>query len=129
MTESERPGWLSRVEMLGTTVVVLMIGGMVLWFKAAEQESRVLSVIATGLLIYATALVAFGRRSNPATVAWWPFAAAGLAAGAVAEAINAQFLLGRESAAAAVTGVIIGTAHWVALRTWLRLGARPAGGA
>ena len=124
MTLPEQPGWLSRIETLGTTVVVLMIGAMVLWLKAVERETRVLFVIGAGLLIYATGLVALGRRSDPATVAWWPFAAAGLAAGGVAEVINAQFLLTRESTAAAVTGVVIGTAHWIALRTWLRLGRR-----
>jgi len=127
MSAPDRPGWLYRIETLGTTVVVLMIGGMMLWFKAAERRTRVLFGIGVAVLLYATGLLVLGRRSNPATVAWWPFAAAGLAAGGVAELINARVLLSRESVAAAVTGVVIGTAHWVALRTWLSLTGRHAG--
>jgi hypothetical protein len=127
MSAPDRPGWLFRIETLGTTIVVLMIGGMMLWFKAAERRTRVLFVIGVAVLLYATGLLVLGRRSNPATVAWWPFAAAGLAAGGVAELINARVLLTRESVAAAVTGVVIGTAHWVALRTWLSLTGRHAG--
>jgi peptidoglycan/LPS O-acetylase OafA/YrhL len=127
MNAPDRPGWLLRIETLGTTIVVLMIGGMMLWFEAAERESRVLLVIGLAVLIYATALMALGRRSDPSTVAWWPFAAAGLAAGSVAELINARLLLSHESLAAALTGVVIGTAHWIALRAWLKLGRRPAG--
>ena len=34
------PSWLTSVEMLGTTVVVLLIGGMVLWYSAAAREPR-----------------------------------------------------------------------------------------
>ena len=125
MTPPDQPAWLSRIETLGTTIVVLMIGGMALWFKAAAREARGLLVIGSAVVIYAAALVALGRRSNPATIAWWPFAAAGFAAGGVAELINAQLLLSRECATAALTGVVIGTAHWIALRAWLRLtGAR-----
>ena len=125
MTAPDQPGWLSRIETLGTTIVVLMIGGMALWFKATERETRILLVIGSALVIYAAGLVALGRRSNPAAIAWWPFAAAGFAAGGVAELINAQLLLTRECAAAALTGVVIGTAHWVALRTWLGLTRSP----
>jgi hypothetical protein len=125
MTVPDHPAWLSRVEMLGTTIVVLMIGGMVLWFKAGEREPWLAIVIASALLIYAAGLVTLARRSDPAAVAWWPFALAGLVAGAVAELVNAQLMVTRECAAAAVTGVVIGTAHWVALRAWLRLTGRP----
>jgi hypothetical protein len=121
VTESDRPGWLFRIETLGTTLVVLMIGGLVLWFKAAERESRLGLVIGTALLIYAVGLVTLALRSNSATVAWRPFALAGLIAGLVSELINAQLLLTRESLAASLTGVAIGTAHWAALRTWLLL--------
>ena len=85
-----------------------------------------LLVIGSALLIYPAGLVGLGRRSDSAGVPWWPFAAAGFAAGGVAEVINAQLLLTRASVAAAVTGVVIGTAHWVALRTWLRLTAHRA---
>jgi len=127
MNAPARPGWLYRTETLGTTIVVLMIGAMVLWFKSAERETRVVFVISVAVLLYAAGLVVLGRRSNPATVAWWPFAAAGVVAGGVAELINARLLLSRESVAAAVTGLVIGTAHWVALRTWLRLTGRHAG--
>ena len=126
MNAPARPGWLSRIETLGTTIVVLMIGAMVLWFKSAEREKRVVFVIGVAVLLYAAGLVVLGRRSNPATVAWWPFAAAGVVAGGVAELINARLLLSRESVAAAVTGLVIGTAHWIALRTWLRLTGRHA---
>jgi hypothetical protein len=125
MTVPDRPAWLFRIEMLGTTIVVLMIGGMVLWFKGSGQEPRLGFVIVSALLIYAAAVVTLARRSDPAAVAWWPFALAGLVAGAAAELINAQLMVTRECAAAAATGVVIGTAHWVALRTWLRLTGRP----
>lgn len=127
MNAPARPRWLSRVETLGTTIVVLMIGAMVLWFKSAERETRVVFVIGVAVLLYAAGLVVLGRRSNPAGVAWWPFAMAGVVAGGVAELINARLLLSRESVAAAVTGLVIGTAHWIALRTWLRLTGRHAG--
>ena len=113
--------WLTSVEMLGTTLVVLMIGGMVLWYEAAVRDPRLVFTIGSGLLVYVVGLVALGRRSAR-TIPPWPFALAGLCAGAVAELVNAQFLLTRESAAAGLTGVVIGVAHWAALRTWLYLG-------
>ena len=37
MTEAHRAAWLTRIETLGTTVVVLMIGAMALWSKSAVQ--------------------------------------------------------------------------------------------
>lgn len=113
------PAWLTSVEMLGTTAVVLMIGAMVLWYKAAVREPRLGFTIGSGVLVYAVCLVAFGRRSAPLAV--WPFVLAGSCAGVAAELVNAQFLLTRESAAAGLTGGAIGVAQWAALRTWLRL--------
>jgi phosphoglycerol transferase MdoB-like AlkP superfamily enzyme len=113
--------WLSRVETLGTTVVVLMIGGMVLWFKAADHEPRLIVVIAVALIVYAAALVAFGRRFRETPAAPWPFLLAGVCAGSIAEAVNAQFLMTREFFAACLTGAAIGLAQWAALRTWLHL--------
>lgn len=124
MTAPDQPAWLSRIEMLGTTIVVLMVGGMVLWSKAGERQPWLALVIGSALLIYTAGLVTLARRSDPAVVAWWPFALAGLVAGAVAELINAHLMVTRECAAAAVTGMVIGTAHWVALRAWLRLAGR-----
>jgi hypothetical protein len=121
MTAPDQPAWLSRIEMLGTTIVVLMVGGMVLWSKAGERQPWLALVIGSALLIYTVGLVTLARRSDPAAVAWWPFALAGLAAGAVAELVNARLMVTRECAVAAVTGLAIGTAHWVALRAWLRL--------
>jgi uncharacterized membrane protein (UPF0136 family) len=117
---ARQPHWLTSLEMLGTTLVVLMIGGMVLWYKAAVREPHLAFVIGGGLLMYAGGLVAFGRRWGSA-VAVWPFASAGLCAGVLAELVNAQFLLTRETAVAGATGVVIGTAHWAALRVWLHL--------
>jgi hypothetical protein len=114
------PGWLTSVEMLGTTVVVLMIGGMVLWYSAAARELRLVFTIGSGLLAYTCGVVAFGRRA--AHVALWPFALAGLGAGVVMELVAAEWLLTRETGAAALTGITIGAAHWSALRVWLRLG-------
>jgi hypothetical protein len=115
------PSWLTSVEMLGTTVVVLMIGGMVLWYTAAARESRLVFTIGSGLLAYTCAVVAFGRRTARHVVLW-PFALAGLCAGVVMELVAAEWLLSREAGAAALTGITIGTAHWAALRVWLRLG-------
>jgi hypothetical protein len=125
MTVPDQPAWLSRIETLGTTIVVLMIGGMVLWSRAGERGTWLALVIGSALLIYAAGLVTLARRSDPAAVAWWPFALAGLLAGTVAELVNARLMVTRECAAAAVTGVVIGMAHWVALRAWLRLNQRP----
>lgn len=116
-----RPFWLGRVETLGTTLVVLLIAAMVLWLDAAEQAPRVAFAIGAGVLSYVIVLVAVALRSGVDRIDWWPFALAGTAAGAIAELINAEFLVSRESAAAAVTGALIGTAQWIALRTWLRL--------
>jgi uncharacterized membrane protein (UPF0136 family) len=124
-----RPGkaaWLTSIEMLGTTTVVLMIGGMVLWYEAEVRDPRLGLTIGSGMLVYAAAVVAFGRRWG-AHIAVWPFVLAGLCAGVVAELLNARFMLSRESAAAGLTGVVIGVAHWTALRTWLRLTRSTAG--
>jgi hypothetical protein len=121
-----RPGWLTRIEMLGTTAVVLMVGSMMIWYEAVERERRQVIAIGSAVLLYVGLLVIFGRRSEPDRIAWWPFAVTGLATGAVAELINARFLITRESFVAAVTGVVIGTAHWSALRLWIRLAGRPA---
>lgn len=120
------PGWMSRVETLGSTIIVLMVGGMVLWFKASVREPRVALAIGSGMLVYILALVVLGRRSTTASIAWTPFAAAGVAAGGVAELINAQMLLTPEFAVAGATGLVIGTAQWAALRTWIRLTRRGA---
>jgi hypothetical protein len=119
-----RPSWLTRIETLGTTIVVLMVGSMMLWYEAIEREHRLAVTIGSAVLLYVVALVVFGRRSEPSRIAWWPFAFAGLATGAMAELINAKFLVTRELFVAAATGVVIGTAHWAALRVWIRLTER-----
>jgi len=119
-----RPSWLTRIETLGTTIVVLMVGSMMLWYEAIEREHRLAVTIGSAVLLYVVALVVFGRRSEPSRIAWWPFAFAGLASGAMAELINAKFLVTRELFVAAATGVVIGTAHWAALRVWIRLTER-----
>lgn len=121
-----RPGWLSRIEMLGTTAVVLMVGSMMIWYEAVERDRRLVFTIGSAVLFYVVALVLFGRRSAPDRVAWWPFAFAGLATGTIAELINAKFLVTRETFVAAATGLVIGTAHWAALRVWMRLSERRA---
>jgi hypothetical protein len=121
-----RPGWLSRIETLGTTAVVLMVGSMMLWHEAVERDRRLVFTIGSAVVFYVVALVLFGRRSAPARIAWWPFAFAGLATGAVAELINAKFLVTREMFVAAATGVVIGTAQWAALRALIRLSERRA---
>jgi hypothetical protein len=118
-----RPDWLSRIETLGTTAVVLMVGSMMIWYEAVERGPRLALVIASAALLYVTALVAFARRSERSRVAWWPFAITGLVTGAVAALINARFLVTRELFAAALTGLMIGTAHWAALGVWIRSGA------
>ncbi len=123
----KQPGWLSRIETLSTTVIVVMIGGMMLWYEAIEHEARLALVIASAVLLYVVGLVRFGSGSNPNRIAWWPFALAGLIAGAVAEFINAQLLVTSELLVAGLTGVVIGTAHWTALRAWLHLTEGRAG--
>ncbi|HWB41678.1 MAG TPA: hypothetical protein VG500_10490 [Gemmatimonadales bacterium] len=121
-----RPEWLTRIETLGTTVVVLMVGSMMVWHESVVRERRLAVTLGSAVLLYVAALVLFGRRSDPSRIAWWPFALAGLATGAVAELINAKFLITVELFVAAATGVVIGTAHWVALRVWIGLGRRRA---
>lgn len=120
------PAWLSRIETLGTTIVVVMIGSMMIWHEAIVRGRRLIVTIVSAILLYVAVLVLGGRRSEPFRIAWWPFALAGLATGAVAELINAKFLVTRELFLAAITGIVIGTAHWVALRIWIGLGGRRA---
>jgi hypothetical protein len=121
-----RPDWLSRIETLGTTAVVLMVGSMMIWYEAVEREGRLALTIGSAVFLYIVTLVLFGRRSEPSRIAWWPFAVAGLVTGAVSELNNAKFLVTRELFVAAITGVVIGTAHWGALRVWLGLTQRRA---
>jgi NADH:ubiquinone oxidoreductase subunit 6 (subunit J) len=120
------PGWLTRIETLGTTLVVLMVGAMMIWYEAVERERRLALTIGCAVVLYAGTLLALGRRSSPQRIAWWPFAAAGSVTGAVAELINARFLVTVELLLAVVTGVVIGTAHWAALRVWVRLTKPPS---
>ena len=121
-----RPGWLSRIETLGTTAVVLMVGSMMIWHEAVLRDRWLAFTIGIAVMFYVAVLVVFGWRSAPARIAWWPFASAGLATGAIAELINARFMVTREMFVAAATGVVIGTAHWAALRVWIRLTERRA---
>jgi hypothetical protein len=116
-----KPNWLTRIETLGTTVVVLMVGSMMLWYEAIERGQHLAITIGSAVLLYVVSLVGFGRRSDPSRIAWWPFGLAGVVTGAVAALINAKFLVTRELFVAAVTGAVIGTAHWAALRVWIRL--------
>jgi hypothetical protein len=124
---SVTPGWLGRIETLGTTAVVLMIGAMMIWFEAVERERRLAVTIGSAVLVYVAVLVLAGRRSASGGISWWPFAAAGVVTGGVAELINARFLVTIELLAAVVTGLVIGTAHWLALRVWIGLGERRPG--
>ena len=121
-------GWLTRIETLGTTIVVLMVGSMVLWYEAVERERGLVVTIGSGMLLYVAVLVLCGRRSAAGSIPWWPFAAAGVVAGAVAELSNAGFLITVELLAAVVTGLVIGTAHWLALRVWIGWTARELDG-
>jgi hypothetical protein len=92
---------------------------MMLWQEAVVRERRLAVTIGSAILLYAAALAACGWRSAPSRIAWWPFAAAGVVTGAVAELTNAKFMVTRELFVAAATGLVIGTAHWVALRVWI----------
>ena len=121
------PRWLTRIETLGTTVVVLMVGSMMIWNEAVERGGRLVITIGCAVVLYVAVLVLSGRRSEPAGIPWWPFAAAGVVTGAAAELINARFLVTIELFAAVVTGLVIGTAHWAALRVWVGLGERRTG--
>jgi hypothetical protein len=115
------PAWLLRIETLGTTLVVLLIGSLMLWSEAAVRGQRLTITIASAVLVYIVGLMTFGRRSDPNGIAWWPFVVAGFTAGAIGELINAQFLVTRELLSAGLTGIAIGTAQWTALRVWIRL--------
>jgi hypothetical protein len=117
------PGWLMRIETLGTTLVVLMIGAMMVWYEAVQRERRLVVTIACAVVLYVAVLVMTARRSGGG-IPWWPFAAAGVVTGAAAELINARFLVTLELLTAVVTGLVIGTAHWAAVRVWIGLGAR-----
>ena len=121
------PAWLARIETLGTTLIVLLIGSMMLWSEALVRGWRLTITIASAGLVYVVGLIVLGRKSYADGIAWWPFAVAGFAAGAVGELINAKFLVTRELLNAGLTGTAIGTAQWMALRVWIRL--RQAGAA
>jgi len=121
-----RPDWLYRIETVGTTVVVLMVGSMMIWHEAVERDRRLALTIGSAVVLYIVALMSFGRRSDQSRIASWPFAMAGLVTGAVSELIHARFLVTRELFVAIITGVVIGTAHWAALRVWIALTARRA---
>ena len=118
------PGWLTRIETLGTTAVVLMVGAMMIWYEAVLRGRRLVVTISCAVILYLAVLVLSARRSSLTRISWWPFAAAGLVTGGVAELINARFLVTVELLAALVTGLVIGTAHWLALRIWIGLGRR-----
>jgi hypothetical protein len=107
--------------MLGTTIVVLLIGSMMLWSEAVIRGKRLIFTIASAGLLYVAGLTIFGRSSESHSIAWWPFIAAGFIAGAVAELINAQFMVTSEMLSAGLTGVVIGLAQWTALRVWIRV--------
>jgi hypothetical protein len=107
--------------MLGTTIVVLLIGSMMLWSEAMVRGERLTVTIASAGLLYVAGVVVFGRSSDANAIAWWPFVVAGFVAGAAAELINAQFMVTGEMLMAGLTGVAIGTAHWTALRVWIRV--------
>ena len=115
------PGWLTRLETLGTTLVVLLVGSMMLWHEAVDRGGWRAVTIASAVSLYLAVLVGCGRRSSAAEISWWPFATAGLVTGGVAELINARFLVTPELLIAAATGVVIGSAHWAALRIWIGL--------
>jgi hypothetical protein len=119
------PPWLTRVETFGTTLVVLMVGAMMIWYEAVERERRLALTIGCAVVLYAGTLAVCGLRSAPERIAWWPFAAAGIVTGGVAELINAKFLVTVELLVAVVTGIVIGTAHWAALRVWIGLTKPP----
>jgi hypothetical protein len=121
------PGWLTRIETLGTTVVVLMVAAMMIWYEAVERGRRLAVTIGCAVVLYVVVLVLGGRRSGPGGIPWWPFAAAGVVTGGVAELINARFLVTVELTAALLTGLVIGTAHWLALRVWIGVGKRENG--
>jgi hypothetical protein len=118
------PGWLMRIETLGTTLVVLMIGAMMVWYEAVQRERRLVVTIACAVVLYVAVLVMTARRSGSGGIPWWPFAAAGMVTGAAAELINARFLVTLELLTAVMTGLVIGTAHWAAVRVWIGLGVR-----
>ena len=119
-----RPGWLIRVETIGTTIIVLMVGSMMIWYEAAVRGRRLVLTLGCAIVLYVAVLVLLARRSEPSRIVWGPFALAGLATGAVAAMINARFLVTVELFLAAAIGVVIGTAHWAALRVWIRLSVR-----
>ena len=79
------PGWLTRIETVGTTLVVLMVGAMMIWNEAVERERRLAFTLGSAVLVYVTILVIAARRSAPGSIPWWPFAAAGVLTGGVAE--------------------------------------------
>jgi hypothetical protein len=112
------------MEMLGTTITVLLVGGMMMWYEAIQHGARLVVTIGSAAILYVGGMAVAGRRSDPRRISWWPFALAGAGAGAAAELVNAQFMITRELLLAAVTGGVVGTAHWTALWIWIRLNDR-----
>ena len=54
------PGWLTRIETLGTTVVVLMVGAMMIWYEAVVRGRRLVVTIGCAVILYAAVLVLSG---------------------------------------------------------------------
>ena len=63
-----RPAWLTRIETIGTTLVVLMIGAMTIWYEAVQRERRLIFTIACAVMLYVGVLVLSGRRAEPGGV-------------------------------------------------------------
>ena len=116
-----RLSWLLRIEMLGTTITVLLIGALMLWFNALDHGRHDSMAIGAALVAYLGVLVLLGRRAPAPRPVYLPFALAGLASGTVAQLINGQFRIHGDLGVVAVTGLFVGTMHWLALRVWLRL--------
>jgi hypothetical protein len=58
------PPWLTRVETFGTTLVVLMVGAMMIWYEAVERERRLALTIGCAVVLYAGTLAVCGLRSR-----------------------------------------------------------------
>jgi uncharacterized membrane protein len=54
-----------RIEMLGTTAIVLLVGGMMLWSEAVVRGPRLILTIGSAAVLYVVCLVLLGRRSDP----------------------------------------------------------------
>jgi hypothetical protein len=93
-------------------IVAFAVAGLLL----AGNLPKAVRVTAAAGAYVVTLLALPGARRSPR--AWWPFAAAGGAAGVVSAAMLPARSLPHFAVSVASAALLLGSVHWVALRYW-----------